>query len=55
MSTRPVSPRKVRATLAILLVAAAVAALALQSCGGKPPGDPGSPSAQPDPQSMPVT
>jgi hypothetical protein len=37
-----------RVTVLVLLVAAGVAALALQACGGNPP-------AKPEPSSMPVT
>ena len=42
------SPKKIRMTVAVLLALAAVAALALQACGGNPP-------AKPEPSSMPVT
>lgn len=42
------TPKTIRATVLVLLVAAAVVALGLQACGGNPP-------AKPEPSSMPVT
>ncbi len=42
------SSLKMRAAVLVLLVAAAVAALGLQACGGNAP-------SKPDPQQMPVT